>query len=148
MDSPRKPNGANGRDAGGRFALGNAGGPGNPYARKVAQVRATLMRAVKLQDIKAIVQSLIERAKNGDVVAAREVLDRILGKSMQAIELTGDSLATTAIRADVQIFIADPGLAQAAGQLSEGLSRIERRGDVKALPCVGTGGNGNGQAQA
>ncbi len=32
-------NGSNGRDAGGRFASGNRGGPGNPYAKRTAAIR-------------------------------------------------------------------------------------------------------------
>ncbi len=31
---------ATGRDAGGRFAAGNAGAPGNPFARRVAALRS------------------------------------------------------------------------------------------------------------
>src|SRR5262245_22823456 len=33
---PQKPAGQNGHDALGRFARGNAGGPGNPFGRKIA----------------------------------------------------------------------------------------------------------------
>ena len=40
------PKGANSRDAKGRFAAGNGGGPGNPYTRRVANLRATLLHAV------------------------------------------------------------------------------------------------------
>lgn len=39
------PNGSNGRDSQGRFATGNSGGPGNPYARQVAALRCTLPEA-------------------------------------------------------------------------------------------------------
>ena len=52
----RKPsaNGDNGgRDALGRFGPGNAGGPGNPHARKVAQLRTALLRSVKASDLRA-----------------------------------------------------------------------------------------------
>ena len=34
-----KANPDNGRDANGKFAKGNAGGPGNPYNRRVAELR-------------------------------------------------------------------------------------------------------------
>ena len=38
-------NGDNGRDKQGRFAVGNKGGPGNPYARRVAQMRRSHHKA-------------------------------------------------------------------------------------------------------
>jgi hypothetical protein len=39
--------GGNGRTAGGRFAKGYKGGPGNPHARRVGQLQAVLLGAVK-----------------------------------------------------------------------------------------------------
>lgn len=41
------PNGSLGRDlTSGRFTTGNPGGPGNPYARRVAAMRTQLLDAV------------------------------------------------------------------------------------------------------
>ena len=74
----------NGRDAGGRFGRGNAGGPGNPYARQVAELRAAIMRAVSAADIEAIVAKLVEQAKDGNLPAARELFERTLGKPVEA----------------------------------------------------------------
>ena len=37
-------------------------------------------------DLRAIVSTLVEKAKAGDVMAAREVLDRLLGKAKISIE--------------------------------------------------------------
>jgi hypothetical protein len=74
------PNGRNGRDAGGRFAKGNAGGPGNPFSRRAAELRTALYEAVTPDDLRAIVKKLVKHAKAGDVTAAREVLNRLLGK--------------------------------------------------------------------
>lgn len=76
----RSKNGENGRDSRGRFLPGNPGGPGNPHARKVAALRASLLSAVNTTMLRRIVRALIAKAVNGDVVAAREVLDRVLGK--------------------------------------------------------------------
>lgn len=40
------------RDPGtGRFLPGNAGGPGNPYAARVGELRAALLNAVKPGDL-------------------------------------------------------------------------------------------------
>ena len=65
----------------GRFLPGNAGGPGNPYARKVAALRGSLINAVTHEDIEAIIHSQVEKAKQGDtVLAAKFILERILGR--------------------------------------------------------------------
>ena len=73
------PNGSNGQ-----FAKGNAGGPGNPYARRVARLRGLLLDAVTDDDLKAIVAAMVEKAKAGDLAAAREVLTRTIGKADNA----------------------------------------------------------------
>ncbi len=80
---PSSPNGANGRDQHGRFAPGNAGGPGNPHAQQVAKLRAALLDAVTEDDLREIVAALVQAAKMGDTAAAREVLDRTIGKPVQ-----------------------------------------------------------------
>ena len=72
------------RGPGGRFAAGNSGGPGNPFARAIGQLRAALLAAVTEADIKAIVAGLVSEARKGNVAAAREVLDRCLGRPVEA----------------------------------------------------------------
>ena len=83
MTSP-SPKGANGaRDlATGRFLPGHGGGPGNPYARRTAEIRSVMMSAVSDDDLHAIVRTLVKLGKAGDVMAAREIFDRMLGKSV------------------------------------------------------------------
>ncbi len=44
------------------------------------------MSAVSDDDLRAIVSTLVEKAKAGDVMAAREVLDRLLGQAKISIE--------------------------------------------------------------
>ncbi len=84
-DTPEpSPNGANGRDAAGRFAAGNLGGPGNPYAKRVAALRGAMLNAVSEEDMGAILARLVELAKAGNVPAAKEVLDRCLGRTLEA----------------------------------------------------------------
>lgn len=74
-------NGGNGaRDEGGRFANGNPGGPGNPYAQQVARIRSAILEAVSDDDLRAVVAALVEKARKGDVAAARELLNRLAGK--------------------------------------------------------------------
>lgn len=86
MSKPPSPNRADGRGAGGRFAKGNPGGPGNPFARRVARLRSLLLDAVSDDDLQAIAAKLVERAKAGDLAAAREVLTRTIGKPIDAID--------------------------------------------------------------
>lgn len=78
-------NGLIGRNARGRFAHGNAGGPGNPAARQVMRLRHALLDAITEEDLGAIVAKLLEMAKAGNMAAIREVLDRTLGKPLLAL---------------------------------------------------------------
>ena len=81
------PNGDNGgRNDSGRFAPGNRGGPGNPYARRVAQLRSTMLATVTDDDIRAIVAKLVEQAKSGDLAASKLVLDRCLGRELEPVD--------------------------------------------------------------
>jgi hypothetical protein len=84
MSEAPSTNGANGgRQDGGRFAKGNPGGPGNPHARRVARLRSALLKAVTPADMKAIVARLVQDARAGNVQAAREVIERSLGKPVE-----------------------------------------------------------------
>jgi hypothetical protein len=74
-----------GRDAHGRFTANNPGGPCNPFARRVAQLRTALLDTVRPEDITAIFKALIERACQGDVAAAKVVLAYGLGKPAPAV---------------------------------------------------------------
>ena len=84
------PNGTVGRDSSGRFTKGNPGGPGNPYARRVADLRNVLMEAVTDDDLYDIARTLVERGKAGDVMAAREVLDRLMGKPKSTLAIENE----------------------------------------------------------
>jgi hypothetical protein len=78
------PNGDNGRDEQGRFTAGNNGGPGNPHAAQVGRLRTALLNAVTEDDMREVVLALVGKAKTGDVVAARVLFDRVLGKPIEA----------------------------------------------------------------
>ncbi|MCA9233553.1 MAG: hypothetical protein KDA57_23135, partial [Planctomycetales bacterium] len=73
------PADSNGRSKTGRFAPGNKFGKGNPLAKRAQKLRSALFAAVSEEDIEAIVAKLVAAAKNGDTIAAREVLDRTVG---------------------------------------------------------------------
>jgi hypothetical protein len=79
-------NGANGRGPGGRFAKGNAGGPGNPHAKRVARLRSALFKTVSAADLRAVITVLLAQAKAGDVASIKELLQRLLGPP-EAVDL-------------------------------------------------------------
>ena len=72
--------GPNGQGPDGRFLPGNRLGRGQPLAGQVAKLRAALLKAVKVGDVKAIVASMIDKARGGDVPAAKLVLQYTLGE--------------------------------------------------------------------
>ena len=47
------------------------------------------MEAVTDEDLRQIVQALVQKAKGGDTIAAREILDRLLGKAKQEVQMGG-----------------------------------------------------------
>ena len=72
--------GSDGRGGNGRFLPGNKCGRGSPLAGQAAKLRAALFRAVKIGDVKAIIGSLIDKARGGDVAAAKLVLQYTVGE--------------------------------------------------------------------
>jgi hypothetical protein len=76
-----------GRDACARFAPDNAGGTGaiaHERTERAREFRQALHAAVSPKDIAAVGRALVEQATIGDVRAARELLDRIIGRTMLA----------------------------------------------------------------
>jgi hypothetical protein len=74
------------RDGKGRFQRGHPGGPGNPFAAKVAKLRSALLNAVTEHDIAEVIDALKKNAKQGDVASIRELLSRCLGEP-QAVDV-------------------------------------------------------------
>jgi hypothetical protein len=75
-----------GRDKNGRFAKGNPGGPGNPFSRQLAQMRQVVLQCVSEEDLRDIVAQVVQKAKQGDLAAARLVLSYAVGKPQPAPE--------------------------------------------------------------
>jgi hypothetical protein len=69
-----------GRDQSGRFAPGNAGGPGNPYARRVAELKKVFMELGTPEAILAIGKKMFDLAREGNVQAAKFCYSYWLGK--------------------------------------------------------------------
>jgi len=77
------------RDPSGRWLKGhNQPGPGNPNWKRLGDYRQAIARAITTDDLVEVLQMLLSKAKRGDIKAAREVLDRTLGKATQIISAT------------------------------------------------------------
>ena len=68
----------------GRFAAGNVGGPGNPHARHCARMLALLRASISDEEMVAIIRKLVEKARAGDVSAAKLLMSYKLGKPAPA----------------------------------------------------------------
>jgi hypothetical protein len=82
----KQPAADGGRDPHGRFAQGNRGGPGNPFAHQVAALRSALVASVTAEDLEAIARELLRQAKEGNVAAAKLLLSYALGKPTASVD--------------------------------------------------------------
>lgn len=89
------PNGSNGQRANGRFAKGNPGGPGNPYAKRTAAIRGLLLDAVTDDDLRAVIAKLVAMARGGDLAAIQALFDRLFGKAVTPIAADIESIDET-----------------------------------------------------
>lgn len=123
------PNGHNRRSGNGRFAMGNAGGPGNPHAAQVGVLRRALLDAVTPNDVRDIATKLVTLAKGGDLAAMKLVLDRTVGKKfVEQIESPPTLEETKAwLRERINRLIGDSGNGTATDNVAIGLSVDERR---------------------
>jgi hypothetical protein len=69
-----------GRDARGRFVKGNAGGPGNPFAKQTARLRQVMLETITEADLRQVVFTLLLLAKTGNLPAIKLVLEYGIGK--------------------------------------------------------------------
>jgi hypothetical protein len=75
-----------GREASGRFAKGNLGGPGNPFTRRTAALRRAFCESVTDEDIRSLAQQLLVKAREGDMGAAKVLLAYAIGKPAEAVD--------------------------------------------------------------
>lgn len=84
MNDTRLAKGINGdRDEHGRFVEGCQPGPGNPYAKRTAELRAAMLDALTSDAVRRVVLRMIDSALDGDVAAARIVLERAVGRVLE-----------------------------------------------------------------
>lgn len=110
-------NGVNGRDTNGRFAAGNAGGPGNPNNKRTAAYRNAILDAVSEDDIRDVILAVLTKAKEGDLAACKEILDRTVGRP-KSVE--PDESATN----HTQIWFTPPETPTSPEQRRENLLRV------------------------
>lgn len=82
--------GPSNHDRRGRFAPGNQAwrNRARSDARRVAALRSAAIKAVTADDVAAIMVRLVTLARDGNVPAAKEVLQRLLGPATE-IDLQG-----------------------------------------------------------
>jgi hypothetical protein len=83
MSTAPSTHGGDGRRPDGKFAQGNRLGRGNPLAGRAARIRAVLLRELTPTAARKIARELIRKAESGDLAAAREILDRTIGKASE-----------------------------------------------------------------
>jgi hypothetical protein len=74
------------RDAKGRFVRNNDGGPGNPFGRRVAELRKVLLRSATEENVERLANMLMEKAFAGDLAAAKLLLLYWIGKPKEVAE--------------------------------------------------------------
>ena len=84
-----KPQAGDGRDARGRFAPGNPGGPGRRFAHMSDAFRKILLGSLTPGEVRRIAQVLMDNAREGDVDAAKLILQICLGEPVDMTALDG-----------------------------------------------------------
>jgi hypothetical protein len=78
------------RDKNGRFVKGKSGNPsGRPKKEREERYREILKEAVTFEDFRAIIKRMAEKAKRGDVQATRLLLEYLVGKPEQNVNVAG-----------------------------------------------------------
>jgi hypothetical protein len=77
------------------FTKGGPGGPGNPFLGEIQKYRSMMYKCITSEDFKRVVKKLIATANTGEGWAIKELLDRVLGKAQQPIDLQADGANVT-----------------------------------------------------
>ena len=103
----------------GHFLPGNKASQGNPQAKKVAALRSAILDASTTDDVQKVMRSLLRQATvNDNVYAAREWLDRVVGKPVDTNPQQNNSLVVQLLQQNEQdrILLESPEARQLAGQ--------------------------------
>lgn len=74
-------------ERGNKLSIGNAGG--NPNGKRMGELKRALIGCGTEEDIQKLYKTLMAAALGGDVQAAKLLLDHLVGRPSQSIELTG-----------------------------------------------------------
>jgi len=77
---------ASDRNNTGRFQPGCRPGPGNPFGRRVATLRKSLLESVTETDVAQLGRKLLAQALEGDVAASKVLLAYIVGKPTEVVD--------------------------------------------------------------
>jgi len=100
--------------------LGNTNGSkGRPWTHAINRALAKRSKTEQHEELIAIAEALLDKAKDGDMVAIKEIGDRLDGKPMQAIERTDTKTITLIERRIVQVEDQRPPIEGQAVQVSE-----------------------------
>lgn len=88
----------------GKFAPGNDISRGNPYFAQMQKFQRCVLDSVKQAELRAVIKAMIEKAKEGDVNAARLIIERVCGKMPQdaGIQVTNVSQGNMTIRIQLE----------------------------------------------
>lgn len=92
-----------GRLPNGRFGKGNRLGIGNPFRIRLHELRSALYAEVKDKDIVMIARKLISMSRKGNIHAIRELLDRLLGKPHQSLEVSAVDMREVQNMSDAEL---------------------------------------------
>ncbi len=130
-----RPDPTPGRGSGGRFAKENKYGGGNPYARRVAGLRAAFLDAVSEAEVAELAKALLKKALDGDSAAAHLFLSYALGKPVAVRDpdmLDLDELALLLKRPDFEAaahFLSLPPTIEHLKSRLKSQREFERAGD-------------------
>jgi hypothetical protein len=96
------------RNADGTFREGHKFGKGNPLTKRLYDMRVRLYARVSDDDFNDIVDNLVSLAKQGDVAAAKLLIEHLCGKPVQAVTVSGPDGERLGITlADIQVIIVE-----------------------------------------
>lgn len=99
----------NGRDIRGFFTAGNTIGRGNPSNKRMAALRRALWDCGTPERVAAIEKTLYEAAVGGDVAAIKVWLEHMVGKPIQALEVSGPEGQTLSVPKIVNVIMSVVG---------------------------------------
>lgn len=113
-------------DARGRFTAGNKAGRGNPHHRRVAELRAKMLERVTPDDMAAVVEALVSKAKAGDTAATELLFDRVFGRIADH-DAAGERAELEAVQRELEAAARD----REPDETERAIAEAERRRDLE-----------------